>query len=143
MQEDDRMKKAKLTENQQLAIQKDNLSRMIISRTAQLQSYDKGLSPTILQRFLFETIPKDKTEYLEDKALMKKVVTSIRRNFGYPLLCTRGDGNLGEFRYYVADEKGLEVYNDMMVKIENGVHNEKKAMNKRFSQHKQLKCQKE
>lgn len=133
------MKKAKLTEKQQLAIQKDNISRMIISRTAQLQSYEKGLSPIILQRFLFGTIPKDKTEYFNDEALMKKVVTNIRRNFGYPLLCTRGDGNLGEFRYYVADEKGLEVYNVMMVQIENGVHNEKKEMNKRFKQHKRLK----
>ncbi len=133
------MKKTSLKPYQQLAIQKDNLSRMIISRTAQLQSYNNGLTPKILQRFLFGTIPSNKEEYHEDKALMKKVINNIRRNYGYPLLCTRGDGNLGEFRYYVADERGLEVYNDMMIKIEKGVHNEKEEMNKRFNQHKRLK----
>ena len=127
--------KTSLTPRQQVAIQKDNLGRMIISRTAQLQGYDKGMTSTEMLKFLFKGIPKKVEEQIIQKQLMKDVITGLRRNFGYPLLCCRGDGNVGEFRYFVADEKGLDTYNTMMISIEDGVEKEREAMTKRFDAH--------
>ena len=101
--------------------------------------YEDGLSPIKLQALLFNGISEDEGERLKDKELLRGTVRHLRRQWGYPLLCTRGKNNRGEFRYYIADEAGLNVYNFMMESIENGINHEKDNMNKRYNKFKPRK----
>ena len=107
------MKENKLTKQEQKKVDKivkkqvkyhrrENLIHIIIQHfeNKNFSSYEKGISPDKLRKKLFKQ-PEDEGRRLINKEIIKSAVRTLRLQRGFPLLCTRGKNNKGEFRYYL------------------------------------------